>query len=87
MREYLHFMVGNVPDNDVSRGTTLAPYMGSAPPKDSGALRWSHTTLRRSKHDTNYTCPFAGLHRYILLVYKQTGYIEARQLFIQTTPM
>lgn len=41
LREYLHFMVGNVPDNDMDKGTTLAPYMGSAPPKDSGFHRYT----------------------------------------------
>ncbi|XP_034239377.1 protein D3-like [Thrips palmi] len=41
LRCYLHFAVANVPQNDVAHGTILAPYMGSAPPKDSGLHRYT----------------------------------------------
>nr|XP_022914088.1 protein D2-like isoform X2 [Onthophagus taurus] len=52
MREWHHWLVGNIPGNDIKKGTTLSEYIGSAPPKDS------------------------GLHRYVLLVFKQPGKVE-----------
>ncbi|KAK3933412.1 Phosphatidylethanolamine-binding protein-like protein [Frankliniella fusca] len=39
-REFLHFLVGNVPGNDISKGDTLAAYVGSGPPKNSGLHRY-----------------------------------------------
>lgn len=49
MREWKHWVVVNVPGSDVGAGETVAEYIGSAPPQNS------------------------GLHRYVFLVYKQTG--------------
>ncbi|KAF6213484.1 hypothetical protein GE061_011204 [Apolygus lucorum] len=46
-REWLHWLVGNIPGKSVKDGQSLAEYVGSVPPKGS------------------------GLHRYVLLVYKQ----------------
>ncbi|KAH7724280.1 Phosphatidylethanolamine-binding protein PEBP [Aphelenchoides avenae] len=51
IREFLHWMVVNVPGNQVGRGTVMAPYAGAGPPKGT------------------------GLHRYVLLVYKQPAKI------------
>lgn len=50
-REWHHWLVANVPGNDVSKGETLSEYIGSGPPEGT------------------------GLHRYVLLVYKQDGKI------------
>lgn len=46
-REWHHWLVANIPGNDVSKGEILSDYIGAGPPKDT------------------------GLHRYVLLVYKQ----------------
>lgn len=47
MREWHHWLVGNIPGNDVAKGEVLSAYIGSGPPKGT------------------------GLHRYVLLVFKQ----------------
>lgn len=46
-REWHHWLVGNIPGNNISQGVTLSEYIGAGPPKGT------------------------GLHRYVLLVYKQ----------------
>ncbi|XP_060536978.1 phosphatidylethanolamine-binding protein homolog F40A3.3-like isoform X2 [Cylas formicarius] len=48
-REWHHWLVGNVPGNDISKGEVLSAYVGAGPPQGT------------------------GLHRYVFLVYKQTG--------------
>ncbi|XP_071955109.1 protein D3-like [Antedon mediterranea] len=48
-REWHHWMVVNVPGNDVTKGETWSEYIGAGPPQDT------------------------GLHRYVLIVYKQQG--------------
>ncbi|XP_017473684.1 PREDICTED: protein D3-like [Rhagoletis zephyria] len=48
-REWHHWLVGNIPGNDVSKGEVLSAYIGSGPPEGT------------------------GLHRYVFLVYKQSG--------------
>ena len=45
----LHWLVSNIPGGDLSKGETIAEYIGSGPGKDT------------------------GLHRYVLLAYKQPG--------------
>ncbi|XP_033211840.1 protein D2-like [Belonocnema kinseyi] len=49
MREWQHWIVINIPGDDVSKGETLADYVGAGPPQGS------------------------GLHRYVILVFKQPG--------------
>lgn len=39
-REFLHWSVVNIPGNDISKGDTLAEYVGSGPPKDTGLHRY-----------------------------------------------
>ncbi|KPM03215.1 phosphatidylethanolamine-binding protein-like protein F40A3.3-like protein [Sarcoptes scabiei] len=51
-REWHHWLVVNIPGNDVAKGQTLSEYVGSGPPKGT------------------------GLHRYVMLVYKQPGRIQ-----------
>ncbi|XP_018322173.1 phosphatidylethanolamine-binding protein homolog F40A3.3-like [Agrilus planipennis] len=48
-REWHHWLVGNIPGNDIAKGQVLSEYIGAGPPKGS------------------------GLHRYIIVVYKQSG--------------
>ncbi|KAH8367448.1 hypothetical protein KR200_005920 [Drosophila serrata] len=51
-REILHWSVVNIPGSDLSKGQSVAAYVGSGPPEGT------------------------GLHRYIFLLYRQTGKIE-----------
>ena len=46
-REILHWLVANVPENDIEKGDVYSEYIGSGPKEDS------------------------GVHRYVLLVFKQ----------------
>lgn len=39
-REILHFMVANIPGQDVAKGQTLAEYIGSGPPNGTGYHRY-----------------------------------------------
>ncbi|XP_065165565.1 phosphatidylethanolamine-binding protein homolog F40A3.3-like isoform X2 [Atheta coriaria] len=48
-REWHHWLVGNIPGGDISKGETLSAYVGSGPPEGT------------------------GLHRYVFLIYKQSG--------------
>ncbi|KAH7636243.1 protein D3 [Dermatophagoides farinae] len=50
-REWHHWLVVNVPGNDIGKGEILSEYVGSGPPKGT------------------------GLHRYVLVIYKQPGKI------------
>lgn len=60
-REYLHWLVINIQGNDIGSGQTLADYLGSMPPKDS------------------------GLHRYVLMVFKQSARLLVDQQRISST--
>lgn len=46
-REWHHWLVGNIPGNDIDKGEVLSAYVGAGPPQGT------------------------GLHRYVLLVFKQ----------------
>lgn len=37
-REWHHWLVGNIPGNDISKGETLSAYVGSGPPPDTGTI-------------------------------------------------
>ncbi|XP_011882180.1 PREDICTED: protein D2-like isoform X2 [Vollenhovia emeryi] len=39
-REWHHWLVGNIPGSDVSKGDTLSAYVGSGPPKGTGLHRY-----------------------------------------------
>lgn len=39
-REFQHWTVVNIPGEDVNKGETLADYVGSGPPKDTGLHRY-----------------------------------------------
>jgi phosphatidylethanolamine-binding protein len=51
MRNWLHWLIVNIPNGMVEKGEVLAGYIGSGPPAGS------------------------GLHRYVFLVYKQSGWL------------
>lgn len=39
-REWHHWLVGNIPGNDVGKGETLSEYVGSGPPQGTGLHRY-----------------------------------------------
>lgn len=39
-REFRHWIVGNIPEENVAKGEVLAEYVGPAPPKDTGKHRY-----------------------------------------------
>ncbi|CAG9857778.1 unnamed protein product [Phyllotreta striolata] len=39
-REWHHWLVGNVPGNDIAKGEVLSEYVGSGPPKGTGLHRY-----------------------------------------------
>ncbi|XP_050420430.1 protein D3-like [Adelges cooleyi] len=39
-REWHHWLVGNIPGTDLSKGETLSEYVGSGPPPDTGLHRY-----------------------------------------------
>lgn len=51
-REVNHWLVANIPGDDVGGGEVITAYVGSGPPKGT------------------------GLHRYVFLVYRQSGKLE-----------
>jgi len=61
LREILHFMVANIPGQDVDKGDVLAEYIGSGPPQGT------------------------GLHRYIFLLFKQSGRLESKMKISKTS--
>jgi len=51
-REFKHWVLVNIPGNDLTSGDAIAEYIGSGPPQGT------------------------GLHRYVFLLYKQSGKLE-----------
>ena len=53
-REFLHWLVVNVPGSDVSAGENLAAYVGSGPPKGTGFHRYVQLVYKQpGKIDTS----------------------------------
>lgn len=48
-REWHHWLVTNIPENKVDKGTILSEYIGSGPPKDSGKHRYVYLVYKQSK--------------------------------------
>ncbi|XP_064550189.1 protein D2 [Drosophila montana] len=49
LREFKHWLVINIPGNDVAKGDALADYVGSGPPKDTGLHRYVFLLYRQPK--------------------------------------
>ncbi|XP_026333145.1 protein D2-like [Hyposmocoma kahamanoa] len=60
-REWLHWLVINIPGDNVAAADVIANYNGPSPPKNT------------------------GLHRYVILVYKQPGRINFNELYLDDT--
>ncbi|XP_055380936.1 protein D3-like [Condylostylus longicornis] len=48
-REVRHWLVVNIPGNDISKGNTLFEYIGSGPPKDTGLHRYVFLVFKQKK--------------------------------------
>ncbi|RXG69018.1 Phosphatidylethanolamine-binding protein-like F40A3.3 [Armadillidium vulgare] len=46
-REWHHWLVGNIPGSDVSKGETLSQYVGSGPPKGTGLHRYVYLVYKQ----------------------------------------
>jgi len=73
LKEFHHWLIGNIPGGDVNMGETLTAYVGSAtPPKTGRYLPSKYFNFKVYKLlISNNIFIFVGLHRYVLLVYKQ----------------
>ncbi|XP_030562662.1 protein D2 isoform X2 [Drosophila novamexicana] len=49
LREFKHWLVINIPGNDVDKGDALADYVGSGPPKDTGLHRYVFLVFKQPK--------------------------------------
>jgi phosphatidylethanolamine-binding protein len=47
-REYVHWLVANIPADNIQKGTTLAPYQPSSPLPDSGIHRYFFILFRQN---------------------------------------
>nr|XP_022908416.1 phosphatidylethanolamine-binding protein homolog F40A3.3-like [Onthophagus taurus] len=47
MREWLHWLVGNIPGNEIAKGEILADYIGAGPSKGSGFRRYVYLIYRQ----------------------------------------
>jgi len=56
-REYLHWLVGNIPGNNVDSGVPLAGYVGSAPPLASGLHRYTILLYKQELGKIDFTEP------------------------------
>lgn len=51
-REWAHWTVTNIPGAQVEKGDTIAEYVGSGPPKDTGLHRYVFLVYKQEqKHD------------------------------------
>ena len=46
-REWHHWLVGNIPGNDISSGKTLSQYVGAGPPKGTGLHRYVYLVYKQ----------------------------------------
>jgi hypothetical protein len=50
LREYVHWVVTNIPGDDVALGDVVQPYVGAAPPMNSGFHRSHFTSIYHIMH-------------------------------------
>lgn len=50
LAQYTHLLVGNVPGNEIGKGTALFEYMGPAPPQDTGLHRYVWLVYKQPAH-------------------------------------
>lgn len=47
--EYVHWMIGNIPNGDISKGELIAPYLQPIPPKGTGYHRYIFVLYKQDK--------------------------------------
>ncbi|XP_062562284.1 protein D3-like [Armigeres subalbatus] len=57
MREWKHWVVVNVPESDVAAGETVAEYIGSAPPQNSGLHRYVFLVYKQTDGKVQFDEP------------------------------
>ncbi|KOB66777.1 Phosphatidylethanolamine-binding protein, partial [Operophtera brumata] len=84
-REWHHWLVGNIPGCDVSRGEVLSAYIGSGPPEGTGIHRYvsidgrAAFSTKKFAEKYNLGSPVAGnfyrakFDQYVPLLYKSLG--------------
>jgi len=48
-REFRHWLVGNIPEDNVAKGEILAEYVGPAPPKNTGKHRYVFLVYKQNQ--------------------------------------
>jgi len=59
-REWIHWIVTNIPGNDVSKGETLMTYIGSAPPPETGLHRYVFLVWQQKEMKNKWTVEKIG---------------------------
>ncbi|CAG9801640.1 unnamed protein product [Chironomus riparius] len=61
-REFRHWLVVNIPGNDIENGETVIEYIGSGPPKDTGLHRYVFLVFKQSKGKIDFDGPYVSNH-------------------------
>lgn len=56
-REWNHWLVANIPGNDIAAGETLSEYIGSAPPSGTGFHRYVFLVYKQSAGQLEFSEP------------------------------
>lgn len=48
-REFRHWLVGNIPEENIAKGEVLAEYVGPAPPKNTGKHRYVFLVYKQTQ--------------------------------------
>jgi len=48
-REFRHWLVGNIPEENIAKGEILAEYVGPAPPKNTGKHRYVFLVYKQNQ--------------------------------------
>ena len=66
-KEWMHWMVVNIPGNNVSQGEEKVGYVGAGPPKDTGLHRYVFMVFKQPHrmdfHDVHVITSITGKHR------------------------
>lgn len=54
-REWHHWIVGNIPGNNLNSGDTLSEFISSAPPKGSGLHRYVYLLFKQEQGKIDYS--------------------------------